>query len=158
VADELGILIWQDFMFSCSMYPSTPEFLPNVQEEVTTQVKRLQHHPSIIIWAGNNENEEALANNWFGTDDHFEVYRTDYIKLYIETIQPLAESLDPSRKYLSSSPSNGVQSQIEGWIATKTEDARYGDSNYKNLFSTQFLIELYSSIILYSISHFSSSI
>jgi beta-mannosidase len=52
IADELGILIWQDFMFACSTYPTDEEFLSSVTTEVTQQVRRLQYHPSIAIWAG----------------------------------------------------------------------------------------------------------
>jgi beta-mannosidase len=63
-ADELGILVWQDFMFACSMYPTTSWFLESVSIEVTQQVRRLQAHPSIVLWAGNNENEAALRGNW----------------------------------------------------------------------------------------------
>lgn len=64
MCDELGILVWQDMMFACAMYPATDEFLANVALEVTQAVLRLQHHSSIAIWAGNNENEAALAQNW----------------------------------------------------------------------------------------------
>lgn len=52
-------------MFACSMYPTTTLFLKSVKEEVKTQVSRLQHHPSILLWAGNNENEAALRGNWY---------------------------------------------------------------------------------------------
>lgn len=64
IADELGLLIWQDFMFACSMYPVSLWFLDSVSEEVRQQVRRIQHHPSVILWAGNNENEAALRGNW----------------------------------------------------------------------------------------------
>ena len=52
LADEYGIMIWQDFMFACALYPTDPEFLDSVDKEVLTQVRRLQHHPSIAIWSG----------------------------------------------------------------------------------------------------------
>ena len=58
LADEMGIMIWQDFMFAGSQYPTNPEFLETVDVEVKQQVRRLQHHPSIAIWSGNNENEK----------------------------------------------------------------------------------------------------
>lgn len=64
IADELGILIWQDMMFACSMYPTEERFLESVRTEVEQQVRRLQHHPSVAVWAGNNENEAALRGNW----------------------------------------------------------------------------------------------
>ena len=67
-ADELGIMLWQDLMFACSMYPADSSFLSSVKEEIRTQTARLHTHPSIIVWAGNNENEIALAQNWLEAD------------------------------------------------------------------------------------------
>lgn len=64
MCDRLGILIWQDMMFTCSMYPSDNQFLSSVSEEISQQIRRLQRHPSIVIWAGNNENEAALSGDW----------------------------------------------------------------------------------------------
>lgn len=55
LCDELGILVWQDFMFGCGSYPTWPELLDSIREEAVCNVRRLRHHPSIIIYAGNNE-------------------------------------------------------------------------------------------------------
>lgn len=57
--DELGILVWQDFMYACSMYPSQKYFLENAELEAIEQLQRLTHHPSIVLWCGNNENSEG---------------------------------------------------------------------------------------------------
>jgi beta-mannosidase len=55
-ADELGLLVWQDFLFACGNYPARiPSFRETVREEARANVKRLRHHPSIVIFAGNNE-------------------------------------------------------------------------------------------------------
>ncbi|MDP4704422.1 MAG: glycoside hydrolase family 2 protein [Polaribacter sp.] len=59
LCDEKGILVWQDFMFACAMYPGDKVFLKNVSEEAEYQVKRLRNHTSIALWCGNNENSEA---------------------------------------------------------------------------------------------------
>ncbi|NQX84455.1 MAG: glycoside hydrolase family 2 protein [Flavobacteriaceae bacterium] len=59
LCDEKGILVWQDFMFACAMYPGDKDFLENVQNEATYNVKRLRNHPSIALWCGNNENNEG---------------------------------------------------------------------------------------------------
>lgn len=64
IADELGILVWEDLMFACSMYPANQDFLDTVKQEIVTQIRRMQHHPSILLWASNNENEAALRDNW----------------------------------------------------------------------------------------------
>lgn len=53
--DEMGILVWQDFLFACGNYPAHQEFLASVKREAIVNVKHLRHHPSIVIWAGNNE-------------------------------------------------------------------------------------------------------
>ncbi len=57
--DELGLLVWQDFMFACSMYPGDAAFLENVRQEAIENVRRLRNHPSLALWAGNNEIEAA---------------------------------------------------------------------------------------------------
>jgi beta-mannosidase len=53
--DELGIMVWQDFMFACGVYPAYAEFQETAREEVEQNVKKLRHHPSIAVWCGNNE-------------------------------------------------------------------------------------------------------
>ncbi len=52
-------------MFACSMYPATDDFLTGVAVEIRQQIRRLSRHPSVLIWAGNNENEVALRQSWF---------------------------------------------------------------------------------------------
>ena len=132
LADELGILIWQDFMFACSMYPTNSEFLQSVKKEVTQQVRRLHHHPSVAIWAGNNENEAALRDNWYGTSVNFNLYKADYIKLYVDTIRPVVLAHDTTRPYVVSSPSNGEESEQEGYVAENPYSRVYGDVHYYN--------------------------
>jgi beta-mannosidase len=81
ICDELGILVWQDFMFGCGNYPAYPDFLVSIKKECTANVRRLRHHPSIIIYAGNNEDyqvqesygltydyEDKDAESWLKTD------------------------------------------------------------------------------------------
>ena len=63
LCDQNGLLVWQDFMFACGMYPSDPAFVKNVQEEVAQNVRRLRNHSCIALWCGNNEIEVAW-NNW----------------------------------------------------------------------------------------------
>ncbi|XP_026742954.1 beta-mannosidase-like [Trichoplusia ni] len=141
--DQLGILIWQDFMFACSMYPVDPPFLNVVTQEIEQNVLRLQHHPSIAVWAGNNENEVALRGNWYGTSKDFKKYEAEYIKLYVDTIRPIVETLDPERRYLVSSPSNGIESEREGYIASNPYDPHYGDTHYYNYFADNWNMNTY---------------
>lgn len=60
--DELGIMVWQDFMFACAMYPGTDEFVANVKRELDQQIPRLATHPSIVLFNGNNEVDVAWKN------------------------------------------------------------------------------------------------
>jgi len=128
LADEYGIMIWQDFMFACSMYPTSDSFLKSVQEEVRQNVIRLKNHPSIVLWAGNNENEAALYGNWYGTDSA-EVYKTDYVKLYINLIKREVEELDPTRPFVVSSPGNGAYEKTYNYTGVNPYSNLYGDGN-----------------------------
>lgn len=132
IADELGIMLWHDFMFACAMYPTDDEFLASVSEEVRHQVRRMKHHPSIIVLSGNNENEKALRQDWYGTDINFTRYKNDYLKLYKDTIYNIVLEEDTSRPFLASSPSNGIQSQQEGWVAKQPWSTLYGDIHSYN--------------------------
>lgn len=60
--DEKGILVWQDFMFACAMYPGDTRFRESVTNEITQQITRLRNHSSIALWCGNNETSEAWRN------------------------------------------------------------------------------------------------
>ncbi|EDV27731.1 uncharacterized protein TRIADDRAFT_21862 [Trichoplax adhaerens] len=132
IADELGLLVWEELKYACSMYPVDSKFLNSIKNEITYQVRRLHHHPSIFVWGGNNENEVAIAQNWYGTDKNPSLYKKNYVELYIKTIRPIVLSEDLSRPFLSSSPSNGVQSEKDDWLATNPQDPYYGDVHYYN--------------------------
>ncbi|XP_055330943.1 beta-mannosidase-like [Paramacrobiotus metropolitanus] len=130
--DRLGIMIWQDFMFACAMYPTTSSFLASVRQEVRASILRLQHHPSVVIWAGNNENEAALATNWYGTSLAFKTFKADYVKLYVDTIRDEYRKYEivDGRPWISSSPTNGKLSEEEGWIADDPYSNLYGDVHF----------------------------
>lgn len=107
--DELGLLVWQDFMFACAMFPVNDEFIDEVQHEVRHQIKRLNHHASLALWCGNNECEDGVSwdNMLTGSSYKNKIY-VDYNELYINTIYPLVKELDPGRDYWPSSPCNGI--------------------------------------------------
>ena len=113
IADELGILVWQDFMFACSMYPGDKAFLDNVRGEVVDNVKRLRDHPSIVIWVGNNEIETAWQH-WGGWKDKNPSFVwEDYQKLFLRLLPETLAAYDPSRPYWQSSPSSNFQADSE---------------------------------------------
>uniref|UniRef100_A0AAV2JHA9 Beta-mannosidase n=1 Tax=Knipowitschia caucasica TaxID=637954 RepID=A0AAV2JHA9_KNICA len=131
LCDQKGIMVWQDFMFACALYPTEKNFIQSVREEVIQQVQRLRPHPSIIVWSGNNENEAALATDWFdipGTQRP--KYVNDYVTLYVNNIRDIVLKEDPSRPFLVSSPTNGVESEKEGFVALNPYDPHYGDTHF----------------------------
>uniref|UniRef100_A0A914M2D2 beta-mannosidase n=1 Tax=Meloidogyne incognita TaxID=6306 RepID=A0A914M2D2_MELIC len=131
LADELGLLIWQDFMFACALYPVNKAFLNSVKREVKEQVLRLRHHPSLLCWAGNNENELAISSVWYFAKNYSkELQSKDYLILYKQTIQPIVEKLDTSRPFLLSSPSNGIETEIKGGISENPGSSLYGDIHF----------------------------
>ncbi|XP_062492706.1 beta-mannosidase isoform X2 [Pezoporus occidentalis] len=123
--------IWQDFMFACALYPTDQNYLESVGAEVTHQVRRLKSHPSIILWSGNNENEAAIANNWFSIPyADREVYIKDYVMLYVKNIREIVLAEDKSRPFVASSPTNGLESVKEGWVSQNPYDTHYGDTHF----------------------------
>ncbi len=99
LCDRLGLLVWQDFMFACGSYPEHKLFIENVKKEVTQNVIRLQHHPSLAIWCGNNENEWI----WFQTQKTSYKEMPGY-KIYHSIIPEVLNEIDPGRLYWQSSP------------------------------------------------------
>ncbi|XP_044756107.1 beta-mannosidase [Coccinella septempunctata] len=126
--DELGIMVWQDFMFACALYPTGEDFLTNVRTELKHQLRRIGSHTSIVVWAGNNENEAALTGNWYGSNGK-QIYNDDYKKLYQETIKTEFEKILESGIFLLSSPSNGVKTEEDGGISRNPYDQLYGDDH-----------------------------
>ncbi len=110
--DELGIMIWQDFMFACAEYPDHIHWFRELaNKEVRENIIALRHHPSIVLWCGNNE------NNW-GFDEwpHF-AHKIDgkFLgnTLYLEDFPKICAEEDPSRPYWPSSPFGGSRPNAE---------------------------------------------
>lgn len=139
--DKNGILVWQDFMFACAMYPSDKKFLENVKQEVIDNVNRLQNHPSIALWCGNNENDEGW-HNW-GWQKQYKYSKADstaiwkgYEKLFHEIIPKSLDGLLSKEKniYWPSSPSIG-------W--GRKESLLQGDSHYWGVWWGMESFEIY---------------
>jgi beta-mannosidase len=108
LADEMGILLWSEFEFGDALYPVDNDFLENVREEAEYQVRRVNHHPSLALWAGGNELENlelVLVNN--SAPDLFPKYLAEYEKLFLETLSPVVFGNSKSIGYTPSSTSNG---------------------------------------------------
>jgi beta-mannosidase len=140
--DENGILVWQDFMFAGSFYPADEKFQRNVEMEVKDQVERLQNHPSLALWCGNNEIDEAIVN-WgyqkqfkYSKEDSLQVWK-DYKKIFHEIIPNAIKKYARSDKqiYRESSPSIGW-----GHKESLTE----GDSHYWGVWWGEQPFEIYN--------------
>jgi beta-mannosidase len=108
LADEMGILLWSEFEFGDALYPVGQDFLENVRQEAEYQVRRINHHPSLALWAGGNELENLeliLVNN--SAPDKLPRYMAEYEKLFLETLSPVVFGNTKSIGYTPSSTSNG---------------------------------------------------
>ena len=140
ICDRLGIIVWQDCMFACSLYPVTQDFINQVEEELEYQITRLQSHACIGLWCGNNENYGAM--NWFPESNQNRVrYLVDYDRLYNGVIGKKIQEIDPSRLYWPSSPCAGPDDYADNWH----EDFK-GDMHYWSVWHERKDKEAYMSI------------
>lgn len=105
VCDELGLMVWQDFLFACACYPEEEPLASEVAAEARENVLRLAPHPSLITWNGNNENlwlREPCG--WPGQPGGDLSWGEKY---YLETLPAIVAELDPSRPYQAGSPWSG---------------------------------------------------
>ncbi len=122
LCDENGILVWQDFMFACSLYPGDTAFLENVKHEAIDNIKRLRNHPSLALWCGNNEVEEAWQH-WGWKEESPAYFWEEYKKLFHELLPEVVANYDPQRYYHRSSPTSNDSLNMP-------RDSRYGDIHY----------------------------
>jgi beta-mannosidase len=108
LCDELGILVWQDFMFACALYPADEAFLKSVRLEAADQVKRLRHHPCLALWCGNSEIELGWEDRGWKEKYPARLLQEDYYKLTYVMLAEVCRFQDPSRLYWPSSPASDV--------------------------------------------------
>ena len=104
-ADELGILVWQEFMAACALYPRDANFLELCRREVKYQAARVGAHSSLAIWGGNNELEPAFS--WFPESRANEkLFAVDYAALFIDVVHKTLQEVHPGVAFIDSSPTN----------------------------------------------------
>lgn len=105
--DELGILVWQDFLFACGLYPADAEFQASVRAEARAAVRRLRHHASLAIWCGNNEDyalAESVGVHGPGIEPGHSPARFPARVIYEQLLPAVCAELDPERPYWPGSP------------------------------------------------------
>ena len=102
--DELGILVWQDFLFACAAYPEERPFYGEIEAEARYQVTRLSSHPSLVLWNGNNENIWAYFSWGWQEQLRGRTWGKGY---YLELLPRVVAELDPTRPYWPGSPYSG---------------------------------------------------
>ncbi|WP_337956091.1 beta-mannosidase [Alicyclobacillus herbarius] len=104
LCDELGLVVWQDFMFACGVYRLTPEFEANIRQEAIDNLRRLRHHASLGLLCGNNEMEVAWVEWQFPKSDDL---RQDYLRMFEQVLADVARTEAPQVDYWPASPSSG---------------------------------------------------
>lgn len=139
ICDSLGLMVWQDFMFACTMYPFDHDFLHNVSVEAEQQIKRLRRHPSLAIWCGNNEVSEGFHNwgwqrdlEW--SDTQKQKIWNGYLELFESILPQIVQQHDPTKPYWPSSPSTG-------W--GRPESLELGDVHYWGVWWGEEPFEMY---------------
>jgi beta-mannosidase len=139
LCDKKGILVFQDFMFACEMYPGTPDFMDNIRQEVIEQVKRLNPHPSVALWNGNNE----VSNAWkdWGlqvgiNEKNKEILWNWYQDIFEKLIPEIIWQYDPNKFYWPTSPQYGFGHR---------ESVYFGDSHYWGVWAGRDDIFFYDS-------------
>ncbi len=110
LCDELGIIVWQDFLFACAAYPETPAMFAEVEDEAHQAITRLSTHPSLVMWCGGNECiegfqhwgwKEPLAGKAWGST------------FYMDTLPTALSKFDGSRPYIPGSPFSTLKEDVK---------------------------------------------
>jgi beta-mannosidase len=125
LCDRYGILVWQDFIFSCSVYTlNDPDFHENVRQEVKENIRRLRHRASLALWCGNNEMEWGWVE-WGWKEPEYQDLKAAYDEFFHHTLPAWCAAEDPERAYWPSSPSSGTP--FENPNGQQQGDAHYWD-------------------------------
>lgn len=131
ICDELGLLVWQDFMFGCGQYPAYESLVANVKLEVECNVKRLRHHPALVIFAGNNEDYQLaeaykLDLDYADNSGSKDFTKTDFpARHFYEKLMPEVVARLSDTHYHRSSPYSG--------FGKDTRDQKHGDLHQWNV-------------------------
>jgi beta-mannosidase len=129
--DELGVLVWQDFLFACGIYPANAAFLSSVRAEAEAAVKRLRHHACMALWCGNNE-DYMIAEAQGLAGPGIPAERFEARAIYEKLLPEVCAALDPDRAYWPGSPFTPGEN-------VKSSDATVGDRHSWEVWHQQML-------------------
>lgn len=122
LCDEYGLLVWQDFMYACALYPGDdPAFAANIGAEAEAAIRQLRRHTCLALWCGNNEMESGWFE-WGWDKQHPAAVYAAYERIFHDILPKAAAALDPRRAYIRSSPTS--------WEVGKPNDPASGDTHF----------------------------
>ncbi|KAG0651487.1 Mannanase A [Hyphodiscus hymeniophilus] len=143
IADEMGVLLWSEFEFGDALYPVGQDFLDNVREEADYNVRRVNHHPSLALWAGGNELENLELPEAEAADPNNTRWVNEYEKLFLDVLVPAVFGNTKSISYIPSSTTNGylelnfsLPVPIIERYNNETPGSIYGDTDHYDYDST----------------------
>ena len=138
ICDRHGIMVWQDFSMACAIYPQTPEFLEVMRQEAISVVRKLRNHPSLALWSGDNEVDQAYFYSGFDPAHN---------KITRDVLPQVVFQCDPYRPYLPSSPYMSPEVIATGRTELMPEDHLWGPRDYfKSTYYTQHTAHFVSEI------------
>lgn len=156
LCDEKGILVWQEFVFACVMYPGNAAFLDNVAQEAADNIRRLRNHPCIALWCGNNEIDTAWQNDvpnggWGWKQKYSPEQRAimwaAYKEIFYHVLPQAVAAHDPQRFYWPSSPLAAWDGKETVRHASLTTHTQSGDIHYWGVWWGELPFSSYRSYI-----------
>lgn len=132
LCDELGLLVWQDFMFACAVYPGDARFVKSVREEATQQVRRLRHRACLALWCGNNEIEQLNVQRLQATKA-----KAEYAAVFERALPDVVAAHDGVTAYWQSS-----QHRPDGDNGHAAGE-RHGDTHYWDVWHARHPVKDY---------------
>ena len=138
LCDELGLLVWQDFMFACALYPGAPEYCELVRAEAEHQIRRLRHHASLALWCGNNE--IPMMDILIVELRRDPAKMADYERVFHEVLPRAVAAFDPATPYWPSSPWTPVE------FSTDANHESAGDTHYWEVWHARAPVKSYEKL------------
>lgn len=144
LCDELGLMVWQDFMFACTIFPGDAVFLENVRLEAEYQVRRLRHRACLALWCGNNE---IVQLNTVGREQadllRNDKLRRDYEAVFHGVLPEAVETCDGATSYWPTSPWRGSFETSAGTPTALAEGEKRGDTHYWDVWHARHPVKSY---------------